>query len=41
MISVDVEVDITEENLKKVITIGLLGVTDLVLTGQKDRIQYN
>ena len=37
MPSIDVEVDITEENLKKVITApGTLGVTDLVLTGQKD-----
>mgnify|MGYP001177737597 CR=1 FL=1 len=37
MPSIDVEVDITEDNLKKVITAaGTLGVTDLVLTGQKD-----
>ena len=37
MPSIDVEVDITEENLMKVITAaGTLGVTDLVLTGQKD-----
>ena len=37
MPSVDVEVDFTEEVLKKVTTAaGTLGVSDLVLTGQKD-----
>ena len=37
MPSIDVEVEFTEDNLKKVITAaGTLGVTDLVLTGQKD-----
>ena len=37
MPSVDVEVDFTEEVLKKITTAsGTLGVSDLVLTGQKD-----